>query len=392
MIIKHFPASFDVDQTITHYTTSLQALRVFSQSRGIFTIGKSKKDVSAFVSNLLLSHRDYGELRSIAQGSEAAPSISGFTLRNRQFAVDQDGLVDDLVQLKKEIDRNRDELSQKGANIPKISIPIKNRDGTIDARFEYQRAIPGRVELLQFTKSEVDFLVSQIEDGMWQLVCYPNSNQDVTELEKTIQRMGGKSYETNSLSLDDLPHDRRIQFYDSLLDHYRTGKEWIAEHATEITIRSTQDNTSTRTLILDEEEAELFTESEQEEINRSDLLSINQAILQGRNLRTNSFVKDCERLGFYFLSMTLALNNAKTSDTIQIRIRFKLSPKMFEVVLVSMGEKTDMGEQPSVFSRDKQWDILREFWATSHHVWQEVNQGLLPPSKLQPSFADMPHG
>lgn len=88
-------------------------------------------------------------------------------------------------------------------------------------------------------------------------------------------------------------------------------------------------DSQSKTLVLDSQEQEAVVASGQEEIKRSDLLSINQAILQGSYLRGNSFVKDCEAQGFYFLSMTLALVHSKSSEMIQVRIRFKLSPKMF---------------------------------------------------------------
>lgn len=71
--------------------------------------------------------------------------------------------------------------------------------------------------------------------------------------------------------------------------------------------------------------------------------------------------------------MTLELKNALTSQIIQVRLRFKLSPEMFEVVLVNMGIEDALGKKEESFSDDEQKEILKEFWNSCHEVWQDIN-------------------
>lgn len=112
----------------------------------------------------------------------------------------------DLISRKQEIDSSRDKLVETGVHIPTLSYPLATAEGGIEGEFEYQRAIPGRVELLQFVSSNISFTIRPVGNDEWQLLCFPSSNQDVTELEKLICQLDGRSYETSTLSLDTLPH------------------------------------------------------------------------------------------------------------------------------------------------------------------------------------------
>lgn len=395
MIKEQFPTPYDVEQTIIFRNTSQSSLKKFIQSLGIFTVGKSKKDVADFVSSILLEHKDYLHLRRLAQGGEEVASISGFTLRNKLTPQSTEDLMNDFIQFRNELEKNTESLRQKGASTPKLSHPIQIADDLMQFQFEYQRLIPGRIELMQRIDSQVDFTIEKIRSTQWRVVCYPQANEDVKTVEKLFKKMGSGTYETFSISLEPFTQRKRIEFFDRLLQYYtEESQEWIFEQVTEITIRQSAEPDNQTDLVLDEEinenidEVEFVGEDELEEVNRNDLQSITQAILQGKNLRTNSFVQDCEKQGFYFSSMTLELGNRHNAELIQIRIRFKLSPKMFEVILVSMAERDEMGVQIANFAEDHQQEILNEFWNVSHRVWDQLKQDLPGRERGQMSFSD----
>lgn len=389
MIKEQFPTAYDVEQTLTFYTSSYNSLKQFTQSLGLFAIGRSKRDIADFAINILFEHKDYVTFRKIAQGGEPAISISGFTLRHRLHELPKEILIQDIIGLKNEIDQERDNLLKKGAPIPRLSTPTQHDDGLISVDFEYQRVIPGRVELMHRVKSKISFTLKKVGPAQWRLLCYPQANQDVKQVESLFKKMGGGTYETYTISLESFTPKKRIQFFDTLLQCYAEGKEWKFEQVTQITIQSSG-NLDHESILIDEESLELadLVLVDDEEVDRKDLISITQAILEGKNLRTNSFVQDCEKQGFYFLSMTLELNNTKTPEVIQVRIRFKLSPKMFEVVLVSMAERDEMGEQSIIFLEKRQYEILNEFWNASHEIWQEIEADSPKQFKEQLSFAD----
>ena len=111
-------------------------------------------------------------------------------------------------------------------------------------------------------------------------------------------------------------------------------------------------------------------------VKASDLNSITKAALEGENLRTNSFVQDCEKAGFYFSSMTLELENKKAAEVIQVQIRFKEIPRMFEVILVKSLQVSEIGEIEIRLEEEREHEILEEFWKTSHDIWHDIDEGL----------------
>jgi hypothetical protein len=64
----------------------------------------------------------------------------------------------------------------------------------------------------------------------------------------------------------------------------------------------------------------------------------------------------------------LSLSNLETSEAVKIAIRFKPSPRMFEVVLLETFEITEIGEVPISLESDRQHEFLKEFWYVVHQI------------------------
>lgn len=377
MINKQFPSSYDVEQTIRFRTTPFENLKKFTQSQGLIIVGKSKEHLAQFASNVFFEHRDYVYLRNLAQGANVATNISGFVVRPIIMPIKIEELRDDIVAMRSELHKMAQSSLKKGLPSEKFEMP-QLENGKIRMRYEYQRVIPGRVELLQRVDTEVDFEIEPTGSPDWRVICYPQANQDVKRVEDLFRKMGNGAYEPLTISLEFLSQKQRIQFFDDLIDYYTSHDEWKFLEVTEITMRRmSADETTLKPEIAkigDENlgDDEIPSDEDVQEVSQDDLLSITQAIFKGNRLRNNSFVRRSEKQGFYFPSMTLALENKKEPEVIQITIRFKLSPRMFEVILAEMGQKTEMGEIPTVFEPYRQQEILREFWDTAHKIWQPI--------------------
>jgi len=390
MIKSQFPTPYDVEQAIMFRTTSFDALKHFMQRRGLFIAGWGKHDIAGFATNILFGHQDYMELRRIALGGEASTSISGFNLRHKLHSVNVETLTSDIVRLRGSIASQSESFNRRGEPIPRLGMPTRGDSGLLNIHFEYERVIPGRVELMQRVESQVDLVLESIGDTQWRVVCYPQANQDVKRIQELFEQMARGGYEAYTISLEPFSREERIRFFDDLLQHYSRDGEWILEQVTEITIRRPTADTGDD-LRLDGEDSEsagFINDQEIEEVDREYVRSITQAILQGRNLRTNKFVQDCEKQGFYFLAMTLELSNRQTPEVVQVMIRFKLSPQMFEVILRTMAERDEKGERAVTVPYHRQREILRECWDTSHKVWHRIRDKTFVPPPGQLSFAD----
>jgi hypothetical protein len=295
----------------------------------------------------------------------------------------------DLIEFRNQLISQESELIRRGATTQRLS-PPQLEDGKIKMKFEYQRLIPGRVELMERVDTEIEILIEPTTDAQWQIVCYPQANQDIKIIESLFTKLGKKSYTPFTISLENFRQQQKIQFFDTVLNTYSIHSEWRFLEVTEITVKQPTSDESNFLLLNDENDSNLLEEGNESdrEATKNDLSSINQAILQGKNLRTNSFIKDCEKQGFYFPSMTLRLDNKNTSEVISVEICFKLSPKMFEIILVDMANRTELGECPAVFSENRQQEILKNFWITCHTIWRDIYKDIAPLGSIeQLSFA-----
>jgi hypothetical protein len=369
MISQQFPTYYDVRQTMRFRTTPALDLRRFTQGIGIIVSGNGKDDISEFSANLLLEYDHYISLRNLAYGGRAAPNISGFSLRSAGIPIQVDTLLDDIVKLREQLISDENSNGNLGEPLLRLGMP-QMINNTIRVTFQYQRVIPGRVELLERVETEIDVSLEPITKSEWRLICYPEANSDVKMVEELFGKIGNKSYEASPLTLEYFTKEQRIQYFDAILDYYRNNSEWELLEVVGLTVRQQQKADAVPLTLEDGVVRSVDTE---QEVGRDDLLSITQAVLEGRNLRNNSFVKNCERQGFYFPSMTLLLTNRKTPEIVEVTIRFKLVPRLFEVVLTEMRENTEMGEELARFTLERQREILREFWTTSNMIWKQVD-------------------
>lgn len=379
MIKKQFPTCYDVEQTLTYRNTSYADLKEFMQSKGLINVGMGKDHITEFAVNILFEHKDYIFMRKLAQGGAYSVNISGFNLRfSTAMPIACKTLKEDIEEFRKKlINQEKDNPKKRGAPTQKLSSPIIGEDNIIKTTFEYQRLIPGKVELMQRVDTTVDFIIEPISEENWRVVCYPQANQDVKKIEKIFEKLGNTKYNPFTISLENFTQKQRIQFFDEILDYYNNHNIWKFEEVVEISIRQLTE-TDKKMFICEDEDSdtdEYIDEYKEvfEELGEDDLLSITNAVLQGHNLRTNSFVQKCQNQGFYFPSMSLLLKNKKTPERIQVTICFKLSPKMFQVVLESTEEDTETGIKSKEFSSSRQQEILREFWNTSHNIWHKIN-------------------
>jgi hypothetical protein len=388
VIRDYFPRATDVEDAIKYRTTSYTEIRQFYQSKGVFHVGSSKRSLARSVSPILLSHKDYMKIRGFSQGFSLDSNISGFTLESERVALTQEIIKDDLISLKEKIQSKDEKLNAQGGSFQSLRHPVISGE-SLSSVFKYERIIPGRIELIKRVESSVKFTIERIDNRRWRLICFPKANKDVQMLENLFLQNKGKLYKPYKISLDDFDQEQKIRFFDDILDYYNSNSQWRLHEVTGITIRrNLSENDSTETDDIWQEESEDVVEGDISVENsdlrvpsRADLISINQAILEGNHLRNNSFVKDCENQGFYFTSMTLALQNLCSPEFIRITIRFKLSPKLFEVILNDSTINNELEYEEDAtelminrFTQQRKKEILKEVWELSHEIWECIKR------------------
>ncbi len=144
------------------------------------------------------------------------------------------------------------------------------------------------------------------------------------------------------LTLDRFNIKKRIAFIDRVLKFEYS--DWSLEEAISIRVKKGED-----------------AEVETEEVERKYLEGINDAILNGHNLRTNPFVKQCERSGYYFPSIIIKMVHKREPYKINLEVQFKFRPDMPEISIEESYIIEKEGDTPYVLTPDFRKDTLNKF-------------------------------
>jgi len=419
MINKHFPTPFDIEQTINFRETSYKTVKKFLQEKGIFCIGNSKSGIAKVAKSILFEHKDYVNMRRYAQGGSSAFCISGFILRGDKIPLTRDIIIQDILAKREQLNSQEADRDREGAPTREVGMPLIGNNDSISLNFSYQRLIPGRVELMERVDTRVQLSIVKMNSSQWEVTCFPDANQDIQTVKKLLfYDVKSGLYTPTQISLENFTQKQRIQFFDDVLDCYRSHKDWSLQQVISLSLKRDNlnddgfgsnhqsllgesldndlngeelDGEFTTLSSLEEEEIdESINPESSEELQRTKeaLQSISQAVLEGTHLRENKLVKDCEAHGFYFPSMTLRLENRKSAELIEVTIRFKLSPKLFEVVLENIFERNDLGGYSSANCTDsRQKQILKDFWDICHEIWNKINSTI--PVERQMALSDI---
>jgi hypothetical protein len=108
------------------------------------------------------------------------------------------------------------------------------------------------------------------------------------------------------------------------------------------------------------------------ELERRALGSIKEAILKGENLRTNPFVKEFEKDGYYFQAMTFRFDHNRKPLVIDLVINFKLRPIGLEIGIEKSFESVDERTEETSLSTSEESKVLEMFWGTAKGILADL--------------------
>lgn len=117
-------------------------------------------------------------------------------------------------------------------------------------------------------------------------------------------------------------------------------------------------------------------DEEETDISKDQLAGINSALLDGKNLIENNFVKSTLKNGFYFSMATMKFENQSTPEFIELVIDFKSRPERCETNIVSSGfyEEDGLGIRTikNLFDTETQNNITFNFKNTLYQIYVEL--------------------
>lgn len=357
----NYPTPDDLSSVIRDYIHKGDLMN-FLHCRGIFYSSMKRDTLAQKTASILYGYPQLEELRRMAHNQSNKSILTGFSLSSEK-EFDFASIYSDY--------RSHHASSDKDYLFKAIS-KQKTDEGEEVYKGEviYRSKKAGRVEFIKEEKHDITFIARKTGNKTWLIEVDGNKSGDGKEVQKMIQKIvKEQSVKVNSLTLEELDENKPIIFFDRLAKE-GMNKDWIIKDITRITIRRP---------ITEESE----DEEETSEISDDHLQGIKQAILDGKDLRENKFVKSSEKDGYIFSSMTYNFCEKSTQRHISIRAEFKGNPKIFEVVLEDMGETVpDPAQQDpkltivqsniSNLSDKENFKLRSIFWQNARRIYAEV--------------------
>lgn len=288
-------------------------VKAIAADNGIFIDYGQHKDYARLMSKLFWGKAVLESIHDSAILNNHKNSLSGFWLN-----IDSDEGDElqnfSILQL---IDSN---IGQEiGKNKMKISSPSQTSDpkiftGTVD----YLEKKIGRIEFINEVKRSFKYYCRKIDENRYEFLIDVDSSRDKKVFENWIVKEIRKT-ETLIPSVTNLDPDslgsHLIEFFDELATSAMVN--WDFKEITKIIVKKQDDE-----------------ESEEIEVDNQNLLGIQKAILEGKTLRNNSFVRECEESNYRFMAMSYRYEN-NDAYSIVVSSEFKERPKVFEINIVA---------------------------------------------------------
>lgn len=351
----HFPSPRDLEEVLRSYLNGRQ-LQLMMQSKGIFVFNSKKSELAHLASNYLYSYVELKAMRNKAYSISNSCILTGFRLTSKK-SFDINAIYNELRE-GYSCNPNSD-YSLKAIHREKTS----GKDEVVyRGRLLYRSKKMGRIAFIQVEEREVEFKMISVDDKNCFVEVDGTKSIDGKEVQKILSSaIKQRDITIDNIELDALTGKKPISFFDQIAQE-GMPKEWSISDIKRITIR--KPNSS---------------DADDEEVEDEHLSGIKQAILDGVNLRENSFVKSSEG-SFIFTSMTYVFTENKTGNKLVIKAEFKGNPKIFEVVLEQFlrpeqelgDDEDDLQEVASTLTPKENLAYRSMFWNNAKIIYDKL--------------------
>jgi hypothetical protein len=352
-----YPSTYEI-QEVLGSITNRGFLNDFAQRRGIFVTNGSQQQLASDLANLFYDDADLEKIRLEAYHNKANHTLSGFIVRSKNKNFD----LKEIYEISRE--GGRFEIGQQLSQLHKVS--KDDEELSYKGRIEYTKPKAGRMQFLQDETSSFDFYMNKKEDGLWQIEVDASRSTDVKELKNLIAKTISNENTIELIEHALLNTEQTILFFDALA---RSGmdSEWLFLDTKHLTLKRGNDDPNE----LSDSESEADT---QEVTQAAELTGITQAILQGKNLRENIFVKQSVDSGYQFTAMTYEFQHKTDPLFVQMKAEFKGKPKVFEVGIVSFEENIGVPprREPAVLGANDNRLLRSSFWNNAKAIYDKM--------------------
>lgn len=358
--MKEYPSPNDYREIVEEYF-GRDDMQEFLRDRKNFILHANTKDRVADISRrIFFGYEDAELLRQGAMTYQGGTKSTGFSIHTEDSNED---LLSDLNEAKStgEVFNKKKKLTVRDT---------QETDEGVRVDLDYVNKRIGRMEMIAEEEKTASVLIEDGEDIRdvsqdYEKIDEFNAVRDFFE-EWSHKRLSEekKPIEIVNITLKRLSIKERIELINELLS--RNPGYWLLQDVQQIGIKQ------------GENLAEMFEEYDEdddfEEELDENLQGITDAVLTGEGLRTNAFVKKCERNGYYFKSVKLFYVNTDVDREVEILINFKEGHRNSVDVTIEQGYVMEDGEQQrKTFDTAIQEEIRDLFRDMVMDVYQEVS-------------------
>ncbi|MBL8098899.1 MAG: hypothetical protein JNK81_06935 [Anaerolineales bacterium] len=304
--LKKYPNTYELKQSLGSFCKA-SFVQAFPQRKGIFITNANQEERADFLSGLFYENSELEEIRSEALGTYSKTTLSGFWIQSE----------DQTYNLVTELEKQSNEIIDQHKNMFLGKITGNSNKG-YKGTIKYEQTQPGRLEFLQGTPRDFDFYIQDKHDGKWEIIIDGTRSNDAKIMKDWMHGKLPREVNFTTVDQDELNTQQTVNFFD-LLAKKAVSNDWKFNQVKRIVVRKENQNEDDET---------------DQDVNKTTVLTgISQAILEGSDLRNNTFVKQCESSGYRFTAMTYQYEHKKHPYVMEVRAEFKLRPKLFEVSL-----------------------------------------------------------
>lgn len=328
----------------------------FLSSKGIFYYHASTEELAQKTASMILDYEDLEQIRKFAYRNSNKSILSGFSLKSEKSF--------DIADIYSAI-RDKGSLKSDGYELRSIS-KINTQDNGLTL---YRGSVictckkAGRMEFIRTEEREISFVMKKNSEDRWQVEIDGGKSSDGKNVFKMLKRIvRGKDISIDELRIDNLSKKNTIEFFDRLA-RQGLSSPWQLEDIAHITLKRDDNDSS--------EEDE-----EGKEATKEQLSGITQAVLEGKDLRENTFVHNAELSGYIFTAMTYVFINTKEGSKLTFKAEFKGNPKIFEVCLENYQqndiEKEGFEDALSVLDEKENIKYRSAFWNKAKDIYETL--------------------
>jgi hypothetical protein len=324
----------------------LENAREYFKSSGILFATNKHAEIAKYASKMIFGLEDFAMMKSLTSTKQDYSKISGFEIRTKKPIEEVRGFFQNGSLVK----------TENGLTIKTTTFDPESKN--IHVSFSFDHKTPGKMNLISKEVRIGEFQIEPGDDGTAKIVVFNHSkNEDyaaVKDIVTTISQNKENDVEIVSMTLDRFDLKTRIAFIDRVLK--RKYANWDLEEVISIRVRKGEET------------------EEAEEVQKKYLEGINDALLKGHNLRTNPFVKDCEKSGYYFPAIVMKMVHKTEPYRIHLEVQFKFRPEMPEVNINDSFLIEKDGEKPFQLEPDFKKEELNIFIHDVFSIYEKLDK------------------